>query len=190
MLVLDKDGNPIGPEHTDFFHFETWLAVLAAPRVLRTLRRVPPRDHLLRMLDAYLPYAGSTRHYVSRGDDFRPDPQRREAAVLHLRDVIERWTSPDIPAEMIEAARAVLREDGVLEPKGGWDEVEDAPGSPPAEECLLWPEGPACAQGELVALETWSDVIARGSLHLRQLHRDADELHQPERVRRLHHAPL
>lgn len=67
------------------------------------------------------------------------DPKKREACALALRDAIERWDSPEISQEIIQAARALAREDDDVASDAEWDAYE-VDLSPP-EDYLLWPEG-------------------------------------------------
>jgi hypothetical protein len=140
MKVWDRDGNPVGEDLADVLYFGQWLGFLSSPRILQAMRRMPTREHLLRMLDAFLPYARSTRRWHYRADNWRPDPQDREARALELRAVIERWNSPEISQEITRAARALLRADGLERSDQRWDTYEEKFEFPP-EDYLLWPEG-------------------------------------------------
>jgi hypothetical protein len=138
MKTTKADKNLMAESGFNIFHFEEWLVVLSSPRILQAMQRVPPREHLLRMLDAYLPYARSTGQFTSRSHDWQLDPQKRGERALELRAAIERWSSPTISREITQAARALLREDGYDASDEVWDahEIE----SPP-NDYLLWPEG-------------------------------------------------
>jgi hypothetical protein len=130
---------PTEADYADVFHFQQWLHVLASPRILQTMRRRPTQEHLLTLVDAYLPYARSERLLSHGATKWRPDPQKREARAIELRAAIEQWTTPEISREITHAARALAREDGLGEPEEGWDayvvELE-----PPPENYLVWPE--------------------------------------------------
>jgi hypothetical protein len=138
--MRNLDVHPTEEDFADIFHFQQWLAVLASPCIHPAMRRMPTQQDLRRLLDAYLPYARSMRRLTNRADDWRPDPQKRETCALELRAAIERWNSPAISMEITDAARALLREDGVKDPDGGWDaftvELEPSP-----DHFLFWPEG-------------------------------------------------
>lgn len=135
------DAHPMEKDFADIFHFQHWLHVLASPRILQAMRRMPTQEHLLIMLDAYLPYARSERRLRDGEKIWYPDPQKREACALALRAAMERWSSSAISSEITQAARALLREDGICEPEEGWDAyvVES---EPPVENYLVWPESP------------------------------------------------
>jgi hypothetical protein len=49
MKVWDRDGNPVGEDLADVLYFEQWLGFLSSPRILQAMRRMPTREHLLRM---------------------------------------------------------------------------------------------------------------------------------------------
>lgn len=138
MKNTKADHDLMADHGFDIFYFEEWLVVLSSPRILQVMQRVPPREHLLRMLDAYLPYARSTGQFTYRSREWQLDPQKRGARALELRAAIERWSEPTISREITQAARALLREDGYDVSDEVWDghEIE----SPP-NDYLLWPEG-------------------------------------------------
>lgn len=139
MVIRDEDKNPIGYDHFVVHCFRDWLRVLASPRILQAMRRMPTREHLLRMLDGFLPYARTTLQRA-RSDDWQPDPKKREARALELRAALERWTSPEIPQEITQAARALLHADDIDDVEEGWEENEFQLEFPP-DDYLLWPEG-------------------------------------------------
>ncbi|WP_437587335.1 hypothetical protein [Sorangium sp. So ce1000] len=132
------DGTSRLSNMVNSIHAVQWLLCLAAPRVFLRMKRMPPREHLLRMVDFYLAY-------VRRGErnlvpEMEPVPyEQRETLALQLRALLETWSPPGLPAEISEAARAVLHADGQREPPGGWDEADEPTWRP--EEELLWPEG-------------------------------------------------
>jgi hypothetical protein len=139
MVDANQDEKPEGGSIADVFYFREWLAVLSSPRILQAMRRKPTKEHLLRMLDAFLPYTRTTRQRA-RLDSWEPDPQKREARALELRAAIERWDSPEISREIIQAARALSREDGDDCTDETWD-AHEVPLEFPPEDYLLWPEG-------------------------------------------------
>src|SRR5262245_49284682 len=89
MTIRGLDVHPTEEDFADIFHFQQWLAVLSSPPILQAMRRVPTQQDLRHLLDAYLPYASSTRRFTNRTDDWQPDPQKREARALELRAAIE-----------------------------------------------------------------------------------------------------
>lgn len=116
-----------------------WLFVLAAPHLFRSMSRVPPREHLLKMVDIFVERAKRGDH--EEVPDFEPVPyEQREPLARKLRALIEVWTPPDLSAEIIETARALLHADGKNAPGGGWD-AATIDGADSCEEILLWPEG-------------------------------------------------
>jgi hypothetical protein len=139
MAKKRPDGTSPLSDMANAIHAKQWLICLAAPRVFSRMQRMPPREHLLRMVDLFLAY-------VRRGGPRPVDPdsppvpyEQREPRVLELRALLETWSPPGLPMEIREAARAVLHADGEGEPPDGWDEVDDPTWRP--EEQLLWPEG-------------------------------------------------
>jgi hypothetical protein len=154
------DAHPRDEDYADIFNFRQWLQVLASPRILQAMGRTPTQKHLLDMVDAYLPYARSTRRFTHRPkDDWRPEPQQREARAIELRAAIERWTSPEISREITQAARALLREDDVVDTDEGWDAyVVDL--EPPPENYLVWPETAELQRKEEEKAEATARAIA------------------------------
>jgi len=128
------------------FNFRSWICVLASPRAFQRLQRVPPREHVLAMIDAYLPYAKTPRLWIwsSSPHGLRHDAPQREAAALALRADVERWTPPTLSPEIIAAARVLAWADAILEPEEGWDEAiySDDDDETPLDENLIWPESP------------------------------------------------
>jgi hypothetical protein len=135
------DVLPTEEDFADIYHFQQWLGTLSSPRVLQAMRRMPTQEHLLTMLDAYLPYARSERRWPYGGKIWYPDPQRREARALELRAAIEHWSSGEISREITQAARALLREDGIVQTDEEWDACAHEDDRPP-EDSLIWPENP------------------------------------------------
>jgi hypothetical protein len=143
VLGIAPDGLPItAGELADYAHCVPWVAVLAAPRFYARLRRVPPKEHLLTLLDAFLPYAHSKRFLseVPRGQPRQETPDRGPCAE-RLRALIAQWEPPALTPEIRDAARALAVADACPPPTGGWDDYDgsDTPG--PAEDGLMWPEG-------------------------------------------------
>ncbi|NUQ73071.1 MAG: hypothetical protein HUU21_05905 [Polyangiaceae bacterium] len=132
------NGRPVLDDFVDVANCVMWLTVLAAPHIFRSMTRMPPREHVARLVDIYIEYVRHDGRYV--GADFEPVPyETREPLALKLRDLIATWTPPELPADIIEAARALLHAEGMNPPAGGWDNTPDPDVRP--EEFLLWPEG-------------------------------------------------
>jgi len=100
-------------------------ALLASPRLLRNATEMPSREHLLEHFDA-LARVFSTGRVSSSPADVGATPE----AALRLRGACAQWTpGPEAPAEVQQAARALLAAFGVNEPPGGWDAFEGAEGA-------------------------------------------------------------
>lgn len=140
------DGTPITQEVWNEFrfvlHILMWFAVLASPRIWPALRRIPPKTFLLELVDAYLVYAGSGRHYAHSPEfQRRVDLTKRSAPVEHLRNLLVAWEPPIVTPEIREAARAVHIAEGGSPPADDWDDPQNDPIDVPIEAMLLWPEG-------------------------------------------------
>lgn len=132
-----SNGRPVLDDEGDAINSITWLQVLAVPRIFSGMNRMPPREHVLRMVDAYIEYVKHDGRYMS--PDFEPVPyERREPLALKLRELLSSWTPPELPTEITEAARTLLYAEG-LNPAEGWDDLSDPDFQP--EKHLLWPEG-------------------------------------------------
>jgi hypothetical protein len=132
------DGSSELSDFTDTANSVQWLQILAAPRLFRGMARMPPREHLLRMVEIFLAYARRGDRYAQK--EFEPVPyEQREPLALKLRELLATWTPPELPEEITETARALLHADGMTGGADGWDNLPD-PEMPP-EEYLLWPEG-------------------------------------------------
>ena len=103
MIGTDADGMNI--DTLSIILTEHWLMVLASPQAYRALVRPVAPQFLVRLLDIWIAYADRGEHYFSAT---APDPNRPTLA-RKLRDLIATWTPPDLPAEITEAARALLR---------------------------------------------------------------------------------
>ncbi|KYF76799.1 hypothetical protein BE11_22305 [Sorangium cellulosum] len=133
----------------DIINVIYWLSAFAAPRVYRTFSRVPPREHILRLLDVYAAYVTKGAHYM--GPQFQPvHYERRLPLATRLRELFETWTQPELPQEVIEISRALMEYEGIKPPACGWDAYEDPEeGGIKFEDALLWPEGvPAILNGQ------------------------------------------
>jgi len=123
-----------------------WLFALAAPHLFRGMSRVPPREHLLEMVDVFIDRA--QRGDRNDGATFEPVPyEQREPLARRLRSLLAVWMPPDLSPEIVETARALIHADGHDAPPGGWD-TATIEGDDPFEDILLWPEGvPAILRG-------------------------------------------
>ncbi len=109
------NGHPVRDDWNTIVHTVHWLRVLATPRFFHGLGRVPSREHLLGLLDIFLAYLRHDGRYVSA--EFEPVPyEQREPLARKLRALIEAWTPPGLPQEIVETARALLHAEGVREP--------------------------------------------------------------------------
>jgi hypothetical protein len=140
------DGTPITPEVWNEFgvvlHILMWFAVLASPRIWPALRRIPPKTFLLELVDAYLVYARSNRHYAHSPEFQRKvDLTKRSAPVELLRNLLVDWEPPIVTPEIREAALAVHIAEFGSPPVEGWDDPQNDPIDVPLEATLIWPEG-------------------------------------------------
>jgi hypothetical protein len=106
----DCDGFPI--DALAILCIDDWLTVLAAPIVYASLKRPVEPEVLLRLLDIYIAYVDRGDYYLF---DHTPEPNR-PALARQLRELIAGWTPPELPAEITEAARALLYAEGHKEP--------------------------------------------------------------------------
>lgn len=141
------DGTPITKDFaTEFSHVvnaASWIDMLAAPKLWAALRRIPPKTFLLELVETYLEYARSRRHYAYIPEEQeRPDLSLRGPAVQRLRDLLLGWEPPLITPEIQDAARAVYLTEYGAPPKESWDEAEHNFPDTPLEASLIWPAGP------------------------------------------------
>jgi hypothetical protein len=143
--------------------------VLARPERYRALQRHVDdavKALLLTLLDVWIAY-------VDRGDWYFDDPSEgdRPALARKLRALLEAWTPPDLPAEIIEAARAVLDPEGVkrwrLEKGVTWDDALADDPTRTVDSYLLWPEGLAAVWPKRAA--TAEEKVAREVLRRIQI---------------------
>lgn len=105
-----------------------WLQILARPLVYRMLARTPTSEHLLNLLEAYRPFAETRARDVA-------------ATLLELsrlREQLRDWASPDLPAEIVDTARRLLRADGcyaILD----WDMVPRLDPGQAMDDLVIWP---------------------------------------------------
>ncbi|MDI3291206.1 Uma2 family endonuclease [Polyangium sp. 15x6] len=129
-------------QYADVINAGGWIYVLAAPRLWSVLRRIPPKEHVLRLVDAFAQYAYSDHCYHSIPHSAsRPDPSRRGPAAARLRDLLVQWNPPEVTPAIQEAARAVLCEERIALADVPWEERGPYEDEVPVEAGLLWPEG-------------------------------------------------
>jgi hypothetical protein len=130
------DGFPV--DTLAILRTQEWLLALAAPRVYCALERPVDKAVLLHLLDIWVAYADRGDYYLL---DHVPDPDR-PALARKLRVLIDAWTLPELPAEITETARELLRAEGYDEPPNGaatWDDYTFDPDEPVASQ-LVWAE--------------------------------------------------
>jgi hypothetical protein len=115
------------------FAFRGWLDFFARPTAFASLSRMPSREHLLLLLDAYQPFAQSLATDVPRALELTE----------RMRTLLSDWPPLDLPAEMVDTARALLRADGShLVPdwdKMDWDSAPDLDPGQTIDQCVVWP---------------------------------------------------
>jgi hypothetical protein len=138
MIAKDKDGMDV--DALAILYAESWVEELAAPRRYRILQRQADPEVILKLLDVW----------IARAD--RADPLSEKlfghpfdaGAARVLRASVTAWKSPDLPAEVTEAARALLRSMGEKTAPGGvaWDDYtfEDRDGRT-LDSYLVWSDG-------------------------------------------------
>ena len=134
LSMADEPG-----DFADVFNAYCWVMVLASPPRYRTLRRPVDLGHLLRLVDVLISYADRDGRYL-RPEIADPPYALRGSLSRAVRERIADWVSPELPPELTNAARELLRAEGFRAPEGGWDELSIA-GPEPLEDLLLWPEG-------------------------------------------------
>ena len=142
VLPTDEDGFPI--DAGAILYTESWLYTLARPHEYRALQRpvdAAVKAVLLTLLDVWIAY-------VDRGDWYlygAPSEENRPELARKLRALLEAWTPPELPAEITEAARAVLDAEGEKQwrlKKGlTWDDTRVGDPDRTVDSYLLWPEG-------------------------------------------------
>lgn len=138
MIAKDKDGFNV--DTLAVLYADEWMEVLAAPRCYGALQRPVDPAVLLQLLDFWIAYAERGDHY---GGDATPDALR-PALARRLRALIAAWTPPDLPPEISEAARAVLRAEWqrALPKRTTWDDHTCDPSNGRSlESYLIWSEG-------------------------------------------------
>ncbi len=137
MIAKDKDGMDV--DVLAILHAEQWMGVLAAPHLYRALPRPVEPDVILELLDVWIARADR----AVRGEEDEPTTEKLfgyrfdGAFARKLRALVAAWTPPDLPGEIVEAARALERSKGSDKPPRGatWDDFTfDLDG-------LIWSEG-------------------------------------------------
>jgi len=115
------------------FPLRGWLDVLARPAVFASLSRMPSREHLLCLLSAYQPFAQSLAGDISLALEL----------LERMRALLSDWSPPDLPAEIVDVARALLRADGTYLvqdwDKINWDERPDLDPGQTVDQIVVWP---------------------------------------------------
>jgi hypothetical protein len=130
------DGRSDLGDFIDLAHAVPWLYVLASPPTFARLGRVPSPSHLLKIVDDFLHYVRSGEHITTPA--FTPVRyELREERTLALRSLLERWTPPALPVEVVHAARDVLEAEG-LHAADDWETFSFPPGN--VDDSVWWPE--------------------------------------------------
>jgi hypothetical protein len=109
-----------------------YAGVLAAPRVAKRSRIVPPRELVLETLDRFMSLL-ELEASVTFGDGRKAQEVAPHAR--RLRALCAAWTpSPDVPAGIREVARNLLSAFGFFEPPEGWDNFQGEPEALPESE--------------------------------------------------------
>jgi hypothetical protein len=124
FLWSEKLGVELNRSHP----FRRWLQVLARPAVFHALSHLPTREHLLTLLDAYRSYA-----------QFRePETPAILPALAQMEEHMSSWSPPDLPAEIVDAARALIVADGFYA-EFKWEKGPDLEPGRTLESTLVWP---------------------------------------------------
>lgn len=116
--------------------FTGWLQVLARPETFRMLTRSPSPSHVVSLLDNYLPFATARQPSAALREDM--GGAQVVDLMSRMRLLLESWSPPALPVEMIEAARALLVADGSYA-AFDWDKGPDLPAGMSIEQILVWP---------------------------------------------------
>ncbi|WP_437915535.1 hypothetical protein WME73_10255 [Sorangium sp. So ce302] len=148
LTFTSGDGREDIEDTVDAINATYWLWAFSSPRVYGTFSRVPPRDHILRMMSIYISYVKKGGRHTA--PQFQPvHYERRLPLALRLRELFEQWTQPELPQEVVDVSRALIEYEGIKAPACGWDAYEDPEEDGiKYEDTLLWPEGvPAILKG-------------------------------------------
>lgn len=119
--------------------FMSWVAVLAYPSMFARLRRQPPHEHLVGLLDLYVAAVRRGGRFLEAEAGVSSD-ERRCVLASTLRAQLTAWTSPHLSAEVAAAAMALWRAE-VPEPLASdWEQLPSTAGDG-FEDRLTWPEG-------------------------------------------------
>lgn len=115
-----SDPNQLSSFLQGFTHLLDILAVLASPKLLARLSRLPPSDHIRGLLNHYI--AAAPHMQPAFGEDALQSalPQAQALYALFQDATI---TAP-APPEMVQAARAFFEAAGMGTPPCGWDDFE------------------------------------------------------------------
>lgn len=118
--------------------FTGWLQVLARPVLFRTLTRSPGPAHIVSLLDAYFPFARGRQESA----ELRGDTSGAKVVDLmgQMRLLLESWSPPALPTDMVETARALLVADGSYA-AFDWDKVPALSEGMTIDQVLVWPRG-------------------------------------------------
>lgn len=132
MLLPDKE---LTAQIEAMLAFTGWLQVLARPEVFRTLNRSPSSAHLVRLLDDYLPFVKERQTSA----ELRGDTSGAHVVGLmnRMRLLLESWSPPALPTDMVKAARELLVADGSYA-TFDWDKMPDLSEGMTIEQVLVW----------------------------------------------------
>ncbi len=106
MIAKDKWG--IDVDVSAIFCADAWVAVLAAPHLYRGLTRPAEPDVIVKLLDVWIARADRRDLESDKQFGYHFDGE----AARRLRAMVAAWTPPELPAEVTEAARALVRATG------------------------------------------------------------------------------
>jgi hypothetical protein len=137
--ILDQ-ANPRVYEIRNAFPFRDWLQVLARSDVFHALSRQPSREHLILLCDAYMPFARSRReHAKEQGYISGADEPLVSELTDRMRSLLEVWTPPDLPKEIVEIARALLLADRSSIGIHDWEKGPDLDPGQTVDDIVVWP---------------------------------------------------
>lgn len=130
---MDKDPSEIiASLAAGLMNFTNLMGFIASPRLVSKAPQMPSREHLLEHIDQYLEAIEHLRQ--SPDNPGNQSLMATEPEARRLRELCESWEpSPDVPADIVQTARALLVLQGIPEPPGGWDQFEGLPDEPPAD---------------------------------------------------------
>ncbi|MEP7122180.1 MAG: hypothetical protein ABJE95_14770 [Byssovorax sp.] len=105
-----------------------WLQILARPVVYRMLTRTPTSEHLLKLLEAYRPFAETRAR----------DAEATRLELSRLTEQLRDWASPDLPVEIVDTARRLLRADGLYAILD-WEMVPRLDPGQAMDDLVIWP---------------------------------------------------